>query len=146
MSGGIGFGEPPDAFGVVCRQLFVAGTVPQARDKVWEEWFGFPVVRMVNGKYRLPDKPGLGFELTEDDLKKYPFEGKKEDKKVATGKGGPQPRVSSPVPGRSTLITSAPRSANVCVAIGPASTRVRSRTRIPCNGPGIFLCGRWSAQ
>ena len=26
------------------------------------------------------------------DLKKYPFEGKKEDKKVATGKGGPQPR------------------------------------------------------
>jgi galactonate dehydratase len=49
--------------------------VPQARDKVWEEWFGFPVVRMVNGKYPLPDKPGLGFELTEDDLKKYPFEG-----------------------------------------------------------------------
>ena len=49
--------------------------VPQARDKVWEEWFGFPVMRMVNGKYPLPDKPGLGFELTEDALKKYPFEG-----------------------------------------------------------------------
>ena len=40
--------------------------VPQVRDKVWEEWFGFPVMRMVNGKYPLPDKPGLGFELTEE--------------------------------------------------------------------------------
>ncbi len=49
--------------------------VPQVRDKVWEEWFGFPVMRMVNGKYPLPDKPGLGFELTEEALKKYPFAG-----------------------------------------------------------------------
>ena len=49
--------------------------VPQARDKVWEEWFGFPAMRMVNGKYPLPDKPGLGFDLTEDALKKYPFAG-----------------------------------------------------------------------
>ena len=37
--------------------------------------------------------------------------------------GGPQPRVSSPVPGRSTLITSAPRSASVWLAQGPARTR-----------------------
>jgi galactonate dehydratase len=50
-------------------------SVPQVRDKVWEEWFGFPAMRMVNGKYPLPDKPGLGFELTEDALKKYPFAG-----------------------------------------------------------------------
>jgi len=49
--------------------------VPQVRDKVWEEWFGFPAMRMVNGKYPLPEKPGLGFELTEDALKKYPFAG-----------------------------------------------------------------------
>lgn len=48
---------------------------PQTRDKVWEEWFGFPAMRMVNGKYPLPEKPGLGFELTEDALKKYPFAG-----------------------------------------------------------------------
>ncbi len=49
--------------------------VPQVRDKVWEEWFGFPAMRMVNGKYPLPEKPGLGFDLTEDALKKYPFAG-----------------------------------------------------------------------
>lgn len=49
--------------------------VPQVRDKVWEEWLGFPAMRMVNGKYPLPDKPGLGFDLTEDALKKYPFQG-----------------------------------------------------------------------
>jgi galactonate dehydratase len=49
--------------------------VPQVRDKVWEEWFGFPAMRMVNGKYPLPERPGLGFELTEDALKKYPFAG-----------------------------------------------------------------------
>jgi galactonate dehydratase len=48
---------------------------PTLRDKVWEEWFGFPAMRMVNGKYPLPDKPGLGFELTEDALRKYPFAG-----------------------------------------------------------------------
>ena len=48
---------------------------PQTRDKVWEEWFGFPAMRMVNGKYPLPEKPGLGFDLTEDALKKYPFAG-----------------------------------------------------------------------
>jgi galactonate dehydratase len=50
-------------------------SVPQTRDKVWEEWFGFPAMRMVNGKYPLPEKPGLGFELTEDALNKYPFAG-----------------------------------------------------------------------
>ncbi len=49
--------------------------VPQVRDKVWEEWFGFPAMRMVNGKYPLPEKPGLGFELTEEALRKYAFAG-----------------------------------------------------------------------
>src|SRR5262249_49533926 len=44
-------------------------------------------------------------------------------------KGGPQPRVSSPVPGRSIFTTSAPRSARSWLAQGPARTRERSRTR-----------------
>jgi galactonate dehydratase len=30
---------------------------------------------MVNGYFPLPDKPGLGFELSEESIKKYPFEG-----------------------------------------------------------------------
>src|SRR5437763_1846517 len=51
--------------------------VPQPRDKVWLEWFGFPAMRMVNGKYPLTDKPGLGFDLTEAALAKYPFGGTK---------------------------------------------------------------------
>jgi galactonate dehydratase len=49
--------------------------VPQPRDKIWLEWFGFPAMRMVNGKYPLPEKPGLGFDLTEEALSKYPFGG-----------------------------------------------------------------------
>ena len=49
--------------------------VPHVRDTVWEEWFGFPAMRMVNGKYPLPEKPGLGVDLSEDALKKYPFAG-----------------------------------------------------------------------
>jgi galactonate dehydratase len=32
-------------------------------------------MRMVNRQYRRPDEPDLGFELTEDALKKYPFAG-----------------------------------------------------------------------
>jgi galactonate dehydratase len=48
---------------------------PTERDKIWEEWFGFPAMRMVNGKYPLPQKPGLGFDLTEESLSKYPFGG-----------------------------------------------------------------------
>ena len=54
----------------VLRQI-----VPQPRDKVWLEWFGFPAMRMVNGKYPLTEKPGLGFDLTEEALAKYPFGG-----------------------------------------------------------------------
>ncbi|CPP08567.1 Uncharacterised protein [Bordetella pertussis] len=42
--------------------------------------------------------------------------------------GGPQARVSSPTRGRSTLTTSAPMSASVWVAQGPARMRVKSRT------------------
>jgi galactonate dehydratase len=45
------------------------------RDKVWQDLLGFPAMRMVNGRYPLPEKPGFGFELNEAALKKYPFKG-----------------------------------------------------------------------
>jgi len=32
-------------------------------------------MRMVDGRYPLPQKAGLGFELNEAALKKYPFQG-----------------------------------------------------------------------
>src|SRR5262245_2006445 len=49
-------------------------------------------------------------------------------------KGG-QLRVSSPLPGSSTLITSAPMSPSIIAQKGPARTRVRSSTRTPASGP-----------
>jgi galactonate dehydratase len=48
---------------------------PRAVDKIWEEWLGFPAMRMVNGRFPLSEKPGLGFELSEASLAKYPFGG-----------------------------------------------------------------------
>jgi galactonate dehydratase len=56
-------------------QEICGGVTPSAQDKVWEEWLGFPAMRMVNGRFPLPDKPGLGFELNETALAKYPFGG-----------------------------------------------------------------------
>src|SRR5688572_21851431 len=53
--------------------------------------------------------------------------------------GGPNARESSPAPGRSTLITSAPRSARFCPHHGPASTRDKSSTLICDSGPAIPL-------
>src|SRR5512145_1735148 len=47
-----------------------------------------------------------------------------------------QARRSSPRPGRSTLTTSAPRSAMSVAQYGPAMTRERSRTRTPASMPG----------
>src|SRR5215468_5829828 len=41
------------------------------------------------------------------------------------------PRVMSPIPGRSTLITSAPNQARSCVQVGPDWTCVKSRMRTP---------------
>jgi hypothetical protein len=52
---------------------------------------------------------------------------------------GPNARESSPKVGLSTFITSAPKSARIIVAKGPAKTRVKSRTRIPVKGPLIYL-------
>ena len=57
-------------------------------------------------------------------------------------KGGPHARDWSPLPGRSILITSAPRSDSIIVQYGPASTLDRSRTRRPASGPPSSLCER----
>jgi len=54
----------------VCGQIN-----PGPTDKVWQEWLGFPAMRMVDGRFPLAQKPGLGFELTEQALAKYPFGG-----------------------------------------------------------------------
>jgi galactonate dehydratase len=58
-------------------QEICGGVSPSAQDKIWEEWLGFPAMRMKNGRFPLPDKPGLGFELNEAALAKYPFAGTK---------------------------------------------------------------------
>jgi galactonate dehydratase len=42
---------------------------------VWQDLMGFAAMRMVDGRYPLPQKPGLGFEVNEAALKKYPFQG-----------------------------------------------------------------------
>jgi galactonate dehydratase len=42
---------------------------------VWQDIMGFAAMRMIDGRYPLPEKPGLGFELNEAALKKYPFQG-----------------------------------------------------------------------
>ncbi|MCU1324655.1 MAG: galactonate dehydratase [Bryobacterales bacterium] len=54
----------------ICGQV-----TPGTADKIWEEWFGFPAMRMVNGRFPLSEKPGLGFELSEASLAKFPFGG-----------------------------------------------------------------------
>ncbi len=56
-------------------QEICSGVQPEMKEKVWEEWLGFPAMRMVNGRFPLPERPGLGFDLTEEALKKYPFGG-----------------------------------------------------------------------
>jgi galactonate dehydratase len=58
-------------------QEICSGVTAGPQEKVWEEWLGFPAMRMVDGRFPLSTKPGLGFELTEDKLKKYPFGGTK---------------------------------------------------------------------
>jgi galactonate dehydratase len=47
----------------------------EEKELIWQEWLGFPAMRMVNGRFPLPTKPGLGFDLDEGKFKKYPFGG-----------------------------------------------------------------------
>jgi galactonate dehydratase len=56
-------------------QEICSGVTPTTTEKIWEEWMGFPAMRMVNGRFPLPEKPGLGFDLDEKALAKYPFAG-----------------------------------------------------------------------
>ena len=56
-------------------QEVCSGIEPARKEKIWEEWLGFPAMRMEDGYFPLPEKPGLGIELNEASLKKYPFRG-----------------------------------------------------------------------
>src|SRR5262249_30244879 len=56
-------------------QEICSGIEPGPKEKIWEEWLGFPPMRMQNGYFPLPGKPGLGFELSEAALRKYFFHG-----------------------------------------------------------------------
>ena len=47
---------------------------------------------------------------------------------------GTYERISSPRPGRSILITSAPASASIRVASGPGRSVLKSSTRMPASG------------
>jgi galactonate dehydratase len=58
-------------------QEICSGVEPGDKEKIWAEWFGFPAMRMVDGKFPLPDKPGLGFDLEEKQVTKYRFQGTK---------------------------------------------------------------------
>ncbi len=58
-------------------QEICSGVEPTFKERLWEDWLGFPAMRMVDGYFPLPDKPGLGFEVDEAALAKHPFEGTK---------------------------------------------------------------------
>ena len=58
-------------------QEICSGVEPDGKDRLWEEFMGFPAMRMVNGYYPLSNKPGLGIEVNEAVLAKYPFQGTK---------------------------------------------------------------------
>jgi galactonate dehydratase len=45
------------------------------KNRVWEDLMGFPAMRMVDGRYSLPTRPGLGVDINEAALKRYPFQG-----------------------------------------------------------------------
>jgi galactonate dehydratase len=56
-------------------QEICSGTEPTLKEKIWEEWLGFPAMRMQGGYFPLPERPGLGIEVNEKALAKYPFQG-----------------------------------------------------------------------
>ena len=58
----------------LCQEI--CGAVESGEiNSVWQDLMGFAAMRMVDGRYPLPQKAGLGFELNEAALKKYPFQG-----------------------------------------------------------------------
>src|SRR3954452_10151172 len=54
------------------------------------------------------------------------------------------PRVASPSPAFSTLITSAPNQASSCVQVGPDWTCVKSRMRTPSSA--LVIVGSWGIE
>ena len=58
-------------------QEICSGVEPDGKDALWEELLGYPAMRMVDGYYPLPDKPGLGVDVDERVLARYPFGGTK---------------------------------------------------------------------
>lgn len=56
-------------------QEICSGVEPGFKEKLWEDWLGFPAMRMTGGYFPLPAKPGLGFDLDEAALAKHPFRG-----------------------------------------------------------------------
>jgi galactonate dehydratase len=58
-------------------QEICSGVEPGPKERLWEEFLGFPAMRMVNGYFPLPTKPGLGIEINEGVLAKHPFGGTK---------------------------------------------------------------------
>jgi galactonate dehydratase len=58
-------------------QEICSGVEPDGKDALWEELLGHPAMRMVGGYYPLPDKPGLGVDIDERVLARYPFGGTK---------------------------------------------------------------------
>jgi galactonate dehydratase len=56
-------------------QEICSGVELGEKEKIWQEWFGFPAMRMVNGKFPLATKPGLGFDLDERQVEKNKFQG-----------------------------------------------------------------------
>ena len=45
------------------------------KGRVGEDLMGFPAMRMVDGRDPLPNRPGLGVDISEAALRKYPFQG-----------------------------------------------------------------------
>ena len=58
-------------------QEICSGVEPGPKDLLWEDWLGFPAMRMVDGYFPLPEGPGLGIDLDEEKIKKFPFGGTK---------------------------------------------------------------------
>ncbi|MDE0622481.1 MAG: galactonate dehydratase [Bryobacterales bacterium] len=58
-------------------QEICSGVEPTFKELLWQDWLGFPAMRMVDGYFPLPDKPGLGFEVDERALARHPFKGTK---------------------------------------------------------------------
>ena len=58
-------------------QEICSGVEPTFKERLWEDWLGFPAMRMVNGYFPLPDKPGLGVDVDEEALARHPFQGTK---------------------------------------------------------------------